>query len=227
MDKYVGTDIGIYHIESVCDNRDTDGHKLYHAKCKYCEYENDMRLSTIKHATMCKHQDRAGNLLEFKPYWNYPRLRSIFGSMKDRCFNENNKDYYWYGGKGISIYQEWLNNPKLFEEWAINNGYSDNLTIDRIDSDGDYTPDNCRWISQKENTRRAGKVNWIDVDNIVLTGRQWAQKLQIGINTINSIIRKYGLDKTKELIAAMLKEPPSIKQRKSNQTWFSVYNIQI
>ena len=226
MDKYVGTDIGIYHIESVCDKKDTDGHKLYHAKCRYCEYENDMRMSTIKHATICKHKNRMGDLLEFKPRWGSQRLRRVFSDMQDRCFNPNSKDYRWYGDKGIKISKEWLDDPRLFEEWALNNGYSNNLTIDRIDSDGDYTPNNCRWIPIEENARRAGKVNWIDVNGIVFTGKQWAEKLQIGINVINSAIRKYGLNKTKELIVAMLNDIPSEKQRKYGQSWFSVYNIQ-
>lgn len=227
MDKYVGTDIGIYHIESVCDNRDTDGHKLYHAKCRYCEYENDMRLSTIKHATTCKHKNRVGNLLTFKPYWRCQRLRMIFDNMQDRCLNPNCKDYYWYGGKGISICQEWLDNPKLFEEWALNNGYTEGLTIDRIDANKDYCPTNCQWISRNENSRKAGTVYWITVDGTTLTGKQWASRLQIGVNAINRLRRMYGIDKIKELIAAMLKEPPSTKKRKPDQSWFSVYNIEI
>ena len=227
MDKYVNTDIGIYHIESLCERKSNDGHKLYHVKCRYCEFESDMRLSNIKQTTICRHKDRVGNLVEFKPHWRNPRLRCIFKSMQDRCLNPNGKDYRWYGAKGISICEEWLNNPKMFEEWALNNGYSDDLTIDRIDPRGDYTPGNCRWISQEDNTRRAGKVNWIDVDGMKLTGRQWAEKLQIGVNVINSAIRKYGMDKTKELIAAMLKDPPSTKQLKPTQSWFSIYGIQV
>ena len=78
----------------------------------------------------------------------------------------------------------------------------------------------------QENARRAGSVSWITIEGITLTGRQWSEKLQLGVNMINMAIRKYGLDKTKELIIAMLQEPPSTKQRKSNQTWFSVYGIQ-
>ena len=227
MDKYVNTDVGIYHIESVCDERDADGHKLYHAKCRYCEYENDMRLSTIKHATMCRHQNKVGNLLEFKPYWDSQRLRDIFGHIKDRCFNENNKDYCWYGGKGISVCQEWLDNPKLFEKWAIDNGYADNLTIDRINPDKNYTPDNCQWIPLKENTRKAGKVNWITVGHITLTGRQWAERLQVGVNTINRIANRYGIDKTIVLISKMLKEPITTKRTKPGQSLLEVYDIEI
>lgn len=225
MDKYVNTDVGIYHIESVCERRDTDGHKLYHAKCRYCNYENDMRLSSIKQPTVCKHKNRIGNLIDFTSCWQYKRLQQIFQAMQNRCFNPDNKDYCWYGGKGIGIYQEWLENPKSFEEWAQNNGYSDDLTIDRIDANKDYCPENCQWIPLSENVRKAGKVNWITVNDIILTGRQWAEKLNIGVNIINMAIKKYGTEKTKELILAMLREPPATKRRKPRQSWFSVYNI--
>ena len=227
MDKYVNTDIGIYHVESVCDRRDADGHKLYHAKCRHCGYENDMRLFTIQHAKMCRHQNRSGRFLEFKPYWECSRLRDIFKGMQDRCCNPNNKDYYWYGNKGVRVCQEWLNNPQSFEEWALNNGYANDLTIDRIDSDKDYCPSNCRWISLPENTRRAGKVNWITVGDVTLTGRQWADKLGLGLLTIDRYIRDYGLDLTIKLIVAMLKEPPSTKHRKPRVTWFEAYGIQV
>ena len=225
MDKYVNTDIGIYHVEAVCDERDTDGHKLYHVRCRYCEYEGDMRLYNIKQPTMCKHKNRMGNIIDFKPFWIHKQLREVFSGMQNRCYNPNNKDFYWYGKKGIGICQEWLNSPKLFEEWALDNGYASGLTIDRINSDKDYAPENCRWIPLAENTRRAGKVNWITISDITLTGRQWADKLGLGLLTINRYIREYGLDKVKDLISAMLKDPPSTKQRKSNQTWFAVYNI--
>lgn len=227
MDEHINTDIGIYHIEALCDKKSNDGHKLYHVKCRYCEYESDMRLSDIKKPTICKHKNRVGSLLDFKPYWSSSRLRRIFNKMQDRCLNPNNQDYRWYGAKGINICEAWLNNPKTFEEWALNNGYSDDLTIDRIDSNGDYTPDNCRWIPHKENTRRAGKVNWINVNGVILTGRQWAERLQIGTNIINSAIRRHGIDKTKELIAAMLQDSPTTKQIKPLQSWFDIYGIQV
>lgn len=227
MARYVNTDVGIYHITSLCDKRDADGHKLYHVKCKYCGYESDMRLFNIKQPKICKHKNKEDNFINFTLCWQNKKLQSVFHNMKDRCYNPNNNDYCWYGAKGIKICEEWLANPKLFEEWAVNNGYIDTLTIDRINSDKDYCPSNCRWISLEENARRAGKVNWITVNNETLTGKQWAEKLKIGKNIINTAIREYGINKTKILIEAMLKEPPTGKNRKPKQSWFSVYNIQL
>lgn len=69
--------------------------------------------------------------------------------MTARCDNYENDNYYWYGLKGISICEQWRD-FKTFYDWSITNGYQDDLPLDRIDSNGDYCPENCRWISQKE-----------------------------------------------------------------------------
>ena len=226
-DKYIGRDIGIYHVEYLCDKLTADGHKLYHAKCRYCEFESDMKISNVKFPKICKHKTRTGRVITFKPLWNNHRLEGIYRQMIDRCYSAPDKSYRWYGDKGIKVCQEWLNNPKSFEEWAMQNGYADNLTIDRIDATKNYCPDNCRWIPLKENVRRAGKVNWITINNETLTGRQWAERLQVGLNAINTAFREHGEEKAKELISAMLKNPPSAKTRKANQSWFDVYGIQV
>ena len=89
------------------------------------------------------------------------RLKDIFRGMKRRCYNPNNKAYQYYGAKGITICQEWLDDPTLFYQWSIENGYydqdsntcrSDLLSIDRIDPNGNYTPDNCQWVTVAENS---------------------------------------------------------------------------
>ena len=77
------------------------------------------------------------------------RLYRIYYSMRTRCYNPNKKEYSRYGGRGIQVCEEWLNDFTAFQSWALENGYSDSLSIDRINNDGHYEPSNCRWATAK------------------------------------------------------------------------------
>ena len=84
------------------------------------------------------------------------RLYTIWCGMRQRCSNPNRDAYELYGGKGVKLCDEW-NDYNTFKMWAVSNGYADNLSIDRIESSGDYCSENCRWITRSENTARANK----------------------------------------------------------------------
>lgn len=88
------------------------------------------------------------------------RLYSIFSGMKQRCYNPKSTNFRFYGAKGITICDEWMGEGGLsrFMEWALNNGYEEHLTIDRIDPQGPYCPRNCRWITRSENSKRVERA---------------------------------------------------------------------
>lgn len=88
------------------------------------------------------------------------RLYNIWNNARQRCGNPNNPDYYLYGARGVVVSKEW-SSFGAFQEWAFSNGYRDDLTLDRIDPDGNYAPDNCRWatwLEQRHNQRRCKGV---------------------------------------------------------------------
>lgn len=84
---------------------------------------------------------------------NNPRIFKIWQGLRQRCNNPNDKDYMNYGGRGIKVCEEWNKDSAAFIHWSLNNGYANNLSIDRKDPNGDYRPDNCRWATSTEQAR--------------------------------------------------------------------------
>lgn len=109
----------------------------------------------------------------------YARILRIHGAMIHRCYNTNDMNYHHYGGRGITVCEDWLNDYYSFKEWALNNGYSDNLSIDRINDNGNYEPNNCRWATDKEqgNNKRTNKM--IEYKGKIKTLSEWCDELGI------------------------------------------------
>ena len=107
------------------------------------------------------------------------RLYRIWANMKTRCYNPKFKDWKNYGGKGVSICSEWKDDFNAFREWSIANGYSDELAIDRIDSDGDYSPENCRWTTWKQQANNTNGNRLIEYNGETHTLAEWSAVLGI------------------------------------------------
>jgi hypothetical protein len=121
------------------------------------------------------------------------RLYSIWLDMKKRCHNPQNKEYKNYGGRGITVYGEWATDYVAFHKWAINNGYTDKLTLDRIDVNKGYSPENCKWstwVEQGRNKRLSPK-NTSGVSGVAYKKQRGLYVARIGVNGKRIFIGEY------------------------------------
>ena len=102
------------------------------------------------------------------------RLYNIWCGIKERCNSPNNKAYMYYGGRGITICKEWDSDYVSFRDWAMQNGYADNLSIDRIDVNGNYEPGNCRWATAEEQANNKRNTINIPLNGTTKTVREWS-----------------------------------------------------
>lgn len=118
------------------------------------------------------------------------RLNIIWNDMKQRCFNKNHSFYNRYGGRGITACDEWTADFLVFYNWAMANGYSDKLTLDRIDNDGNYEPANCRWSTRKEQSNNRITNRALEYNGEIRTMSQWADVLGLTYDTVQNRIRQ-------------------------------------
>jgi hypothetical protein len=115
------------------------------------------------------------------------RLYTIWNSMKERCADIKNKDY---GGRGIEVCRQWLEDYRVFYDWAMANDYSDDLSIDRINNDKGYFPENCRWSSRVIQANNTHKNVYITYNGETLSYSQWARKLNISLTSFRRLLKK-------------------------------------
>jgi len=157
------------------------------------------------------------------------RLIIIRHSMYCRCYYPSTNGYERYGGRGIKMCDEWINNPESFYIWSIDNGYRKGLTIDRIDVNGNYDPSNCRWVTKEtqDNNRRTNRK--ITYNGETKTLSQWAREYNINIVTLSDRL-KTGLSIEEALNKLVIKSGGHIFYTLNNETkllseWCKIYNI--
>lgn len=114
------------------------------------------------------------------------RTHRIWSGMLSRCRNPVNKDYKNYGGRGIQVCDEWYDFSK-FQSWCLNNGYSDDLSIDRINANGNYCPENCKFSTMKEQSRNKRNTIWYEIDGIKKSLVEWCEILNIPLKTARAM----------------------------------------
>lgn len=132
------------------------------------------------------------------------RLYAVWNNMRERCRNPKNREYHRYGGRGIDVCDVWLNDFQAFYDWAMENGYDETAprgqcTIDRIDNDGNYCPENCRWTTAKVQANNTRRTRFIELDGEKHSVTEWARRLGINQSTLNMRINKYGWSEEKAL----------------------------
>lgn len=118
--------------------------------------------------------------------YNNDRLHTIWHDMKYRCNNPNCHAYKNYGGRGITVCKEWEDSYDAFVDWALSNGYNDSLTIDRIDNNKEYSPDNCKWSTYKEQGNNTRSCHRISYNGETHTIAEWGTIMGISPTTIRT-----------------------------------------
>lgn len=179
----------------------------YHCRCD-CGNEGDVQANAL---SMGKSKSCGCLQLE----WAYEignqkkhglrrtRLYRIWANMYDRCKNEYNRRFSSYGGRGIEICSEWQgeNGFMTFYNWAMSNGYDEKLSIDRIDNNGNYCADNCRWVDNKTQSNNRSSNRRVTVDGIDKTIAEWSEYLNVSRNILYKASDDAVIEKIKALLA--------------------------
>lgn len=118
-------------------------------------------------------------------------LYDVWKTMKQRCGNPKNRGYHNYGGRGICVCDEWKSNFQSFYDWSMDNGYKQGLTIDRIDVNGNYCPENCRWVDRRVQANNMRVNRMITYNGETDTLANWSRRLNINYYTLEQRLNKF------------------------------------
>ena len=127
------------------------------------------------------------------------KIYGVWHGMNERCRNPKNRAYKNYGGKGVSVCPEWQEFIP-FNEWAMANGYKEGLTIDRIESNGNYEPSNCRWVDRFIQNSNTSRNRYIEFEGRTQTLSQWSREIGITRHALHDRIKKHGIEKSLSIV---------------------------
>lgn len=166
---------------------------VWHCKCDCGKYKDVDSLNLVQgDTTSCGCVATEILIKRNTTHGDYnSRLYRIFRGMISRCDCPSSTEYENYGGRGITVCEEWRDYNN-FKQWAISNGYSNNLTIERNDIDGNYCPENCKWTTMKEQQNNKRNNHFLTYNGVTKTIAQWSDLLGINYGTLKSRINKLG-----------------------------------
>lgn len=153
----------------------------YLCKCTSCGGYHLKFAQQLHSASKCTAH---GN--NFKHGMTHTKIYDVWYAMKQRCYYTKNINYKNYGGRGITVCDEWRDDFKAFYDWSMDNGYQDDLTIDRIDVNGNYTPENCRWVDIETQANNKRNNVYFTYNNETKTIKQWSRILNISYKTVTT-----------------------------------------
>ena len=124
--------------------------------------------------------------------------------MKTRCYNSKSPSFKNYGARGIAICDEWKNSFEAFRDWAMANGYADNLTIDRTNNDGNYEPSNCRWVDNTEQVRNRRNTLLFSFGSENKTLKEICEILNLNYKTEHTRLKKHGYEEEQKYLTKYL-----------------------
>lgn len=189
------TVIAFHHREQAYyNNGKKNGFRyLYLCKCdcgNKCITRKDGLLTNKVFSCGCFRKEQAYKATFKKDKITKSRIYRIWSNIKRRCYNPKNEAYCNYGMRGITVCSEWVNDPQAFYKWAISNGYTDNLTIDRINNNGNYKPSNCRWVTSKIQSNNKRKNHLVTYQGVTHTLSEWSSIIGIKQSTIRARLKR-------------------------------------
>ncbi len=175
-------------IERVANN--IRGQSRWKCLCDCGNYtevtSNNLKSGAVKSCGCLRH------IPKYKHNLSHTKLYRVWAGMKRRCYYRNDKSYKNYGGRGIHICDEWVNDFVNFYNWAIQNGYEEGLTIERINNDENYSPNNCTWIPKSEQVNNRRNCILYTYNNKTQNLKQWCDELNLDYGLMHDRIRSKG-----------------------------------